>query len=335
MQNFVAYRKLAYLKNGIDETQYSPEVYDRQEKLELYEQLRNEGCSETTALKVIGVSRATYYRWKNRYKRFGLCGLEVESRKPNKVRTSQWSTSLKKHVYLLRRKYPLFGKYKIAVLLKREYNIEASTSTVGRILKKFVSRGSILPVSFYYGRVKVKRKRIFNKHAQRWRYGMKAKLPGEMIQIDHLVVTVLPGYTVRHFTATCPLTRLTVEQAYSRATSRSATDFLDYMRKEFPFDVKSVQVDGGSEFMAQFEDACEKYGIQLYVLPPRSPQYNGTVERRNGTARYECYSLYDGEPNLARIRNYLKRFMHHYNTFRPHQALQYQTPWQYYQSLGA
>jgi len=27
--------------------------------------------------------------------------------------------------------------------------------------------------------------------------------------------------------------------------------------------------------------------------------------------------------------------MQHYNTFRPHQALQYQTPWQYYVSLGA
>ena len=328
-------QKKFYYKTGIDESEYSAIVYERKEKLALYDQLKKEGCSQKTALQAIKVPRSTCYRWKRQYKQRGLFGLADESRRPNKVRIPQWSATLETYISLLRRQYPLFGKYKIAVLLKREYSIDTSVSTVGRVLKKLVSRRSLLPVSFYYGHVKVKRRRTFNKHAQRWRYGMKAKQPGDMIQVDHLVVTIAPGYTIRQFTATCPLTRLTTEQAYSHATSRSATNFLNYMREEFPFEIKSIQVDGGSEFMAQFEHTCKNYGIQLYVLPPRSPQYNGSVERRNGTARYECYSLYDGEPNLLAIRRYLRRFMHHYNTFRPHQSLQYQTPWQYYQSLGA
>lgn len=29
--------------------------------------------------------------------------------------------------------------------------------------------------------------------------------------------------------------------------------------------------------------------ISLFVLPPKSPQYNGTVERCNGTTRDEFY----------------------------------------------
>ena len=53
-----------------------------------------------------------------------------------------------------------------------------------------------------------------------------------------------------------------------------------------PFDVEAIQVDGGSEFMAEFEDACQRRGLKLYVLPPKSPQMNGGVERGNGAWRY-------------------------------------------------
>ena len=37
------------------------------------------------------------------------------------------------------------------------------------------------------------------------------------------------------------------------------------------FVIKSVQVDGGSEFMAAFEDACAQLKIPLIILPPRKP----------------------------------------------------------------
>jgi putative transposase len=38
-----------------------------------------------------------------------------------------------------------------------------------------------------------------------------------------------------------------------------------------PFPVKVIQVDGGSEFMAEFETAYQAKGVALCVLPPRSP----------------------------------------------------------------
>lgn len=334
MQSKYLQKKL-YYKTGIDEREYSAEVFKRKEKIELYEQLRKEGCSQLTGLKAIGISKATYYRWQKAYKRRGLFGLESLHKRPVRIRKPQWNSTLETYVSHIRKSYPLFGKYKIKVILKRDYRIETSASTVGRVIKKLVDAKLLLPVSFYYGHVKVKRKRIFNRHAQRWRYGMRSERPGHMIQVDHMVVALGAGYSIRQFTATCPYSRLAVEQAYSHATSLSARDFLEYMRQEFPFPIESIQVDGGSEFMADFEQACKEYNIQLYVLPPRSPQFNGNVERCNGSSRYECYALYDGELNLTSIRKYLKRFMHHYNNFRPHQALQYKTPQQYYQSLGA
>ena len=50
-----------------------------------------------------------------------------------------------------------------------------------------------------------------------------------------------------------------------------------------PFPIRAVQVDGGSEFAAEFEQACQQRGWHLFVLPPRSPKLNGAVERANRT----------------------------------------------------
>jgi len=34
--------------------------------------------------------------------------------------------------------------------------------------------------------------------------------------------------------------------------------------------VKAIQVDGGAEFMAEFEAACQAKGAALHVLPPEA-----------------------------------------------------------------
>ena len=44
-----------------------------------------------------------------------------------------------------------------------------------------------------------------------------------------------------------------------------------------------VQVDGGLEFMAEFEQECQKRAIRLLLLPPRSPKLNGRAERAHRT----------------------------------------------------
>ena len=94
-------------------------------------------------------------------------------------------------------------------------------------------------------------------------------------------------------------------------------------------------VDGGSEFMANFEESCKDMNIALYVLPPRAPKYNGCVERGNSTTKYEFYSLYNGDCDLKSIRDKLQSFIHSYNTYRPNQALLYKTPQEYYLNLEA
>jgi len=69
----------------------------------------------------------------------------------------------------------------------------------------------------------------------------------------------------------------------SRATAETAKRFPDDMVIRTPNKIKAIQIEGGSEFQSVFEDECQKRGILLYVLPPRSPKLNGRVERANQT----------------------------------------------------
>jgi len=242
-----------------------------------------------------------------------------------------WSKNLEDQVLAIRRANILYGKYKIHAILKRDARITASVSTIGRIIVSLIKRNKIRPASFYY-RNKIVRPRKFNKHAQRWKIGMKASVPGELVQFDHMTVRLSADYRVKHFQAIDPITKIAVKQAYTRATSNIAAQFLDFVHKSLPFPLKSVQIDGGSEFMGDFEQACQVAGIPLYVLPPKSPEYNGVVERTNGSSKYEFYASYLGELTLPDIREKLAQYTRKYNYFRPHQTLRYLTPMEYYQN---
>jgi transposase InsO family protein len=96
-----------------------------------------------------------------------------------------------------------------------------------------------------------------------------------------------------------------------------------------PFAVRAVQVDGGSEFFAEFEAACQSRGIKLFELPPKSPKLNGAVERANRTHTEEFYEVYDCTWTTEGLNPQLIEWEGIYNTLRPHQALGYLTPQQF------
>lgn len=73
---------------------------------------------------------------------------------------------------------------------------------------------------------------------------MKAKNPGELVQIDHMSVTK-HNIAMKEFRAWDPITKVIVTNVVSNATSAAAKRFLHKVIKEMPFNVKSIQVDGG------------------------------------------------------------------------------------------
>ncbi|HEU65721.1 MAG TPA: hypothetical protein ENN57_03530 [Chloroflexi bacterium] len=97
-----------------------------------------------------------------------------------------------------------------------------------------------------------------------------------------------------------------------------------------PFPVKAIQVDGGSEFEAIFEEECQKRNIRLFVLPPNSPKLNGCVERAHLTHTEEFCEVTDSSFNIVELKDkLLDREKVSNTTIRPHQFLGYLTSQEY------
>lgn len=308
---------------------YCDEVKYRYNKLEIWEKLKAEQCENDLIFTAINVPKATLFRWQKLYQEEGLEGLKSLSRKPHKKRIAVEQNRILNHVFKLRKKYPLFGKYKIKIMLLEEHGIIASVSTIGRAISKLIKIGKIVHSYDVCGKRIRSKWRQFDSHAKRLPFGLKAEKLGELIQIDHMAVG-----KYKHFAAICPISKIVFSHAYTHATSFAGADFLQKALLFFPFKVSSIQVDGGGEFMAEFETLCQKMGISLYVLPPRSPKINGCIERSNGTMRYEFYVLHSGFDALAEMNAKLDEFIRFYNEKRPHQRLNYMTPMRYLESRG-
>lgn len=198
---------------------------------------------------------------------------------------------------------------------------------VGRILRQLKARGVLRePIPNGVSAHKRQRSRLY---AVRKPKGYQPETPGDLVRVDTLDIRPLPGMVLKHFTARDVISRWDVIEAHSRATATTAATFLDSLQDRMLFPIKAIQVDGGSEFQAAFEKACQDRKIRLFVLPPHSPKLNGCVERANRTHTEEFYEVEDFPLEIAALNRSLLKWEHVYNTVRPHQALGYLTPQQF------
>ena len=284
------------------------------------------GRNAALTCRYFGISRQTFYRWKRRYDPYRLSSLEELSHRPKHLRQPTWSRELALAVLPLREQYPRWGKDKLVVLL-RERGWQVSTSMVGRILTSLKARGALKePLRSGIST----RKRLWRRpYAVRKPKGYEVKEPGDLVQVDTLDVRPLPGIVLKHFTARDVVARWDVLEVHTRATATTAAGFLDAIQKRMPFPVRAIQVDGGSEFQAGFETECQRRGLRLFVLPPRSPKLNGCVERAQRTHTEEFYEITNFSLDVTTLNQELQAWELTYNTIRPHQALGYLTPQQY------
>ncbi|HXF53080.1 MAG TPA: integrase core domain-containing protein [Hyphomicrobiaceae bacterium] len=302
------------------------EAARRRDAVARWRQARACGLNAEQAANAVGKSLSTLYRWEKQ--------AQPKSKRPKSPRKTTWTSELVQAVEALRLEEPMWGRAKLAVKLN-EQGFNTSEATVGRIIAHLVRRGVVEPVPTIRKAAKTKKWSAKRRFAQRLPKHLKADQPGQIVQVDTVHVTLAPGRHVKHFTAYDPVAKWTAAQAFERATAASAARFLDKLVADMPFPVRAIQVDGGSEFMAQFETACQQRSIKLYVLPPKSPELNGAVERCNSAWRYEFYALYDLPARLDQLNPLIDAFQHRYNTYRPHGALGGNTPAQYLQARQA
>lgn len=276
-----------------------------------------------------GISPQTFYRWKRRYDRYDLTTLESQSCKPKRVPKPQTPIEVRERIKQLREQYPRWGKNKLAVLLRRE-GIEISASTVGRVINRLKEKGVLVePLNVTMARRARKRRRK-PRYATRKPKGYKIRGPGDLVEVDTLQVRLIPNEIRYQFSARDVVAKFDGLRAYKSQTSVKAAHFLQYLQKKFPFKIKAIQIDGGSEFKKHFEEECEKREILLFELPPRSPKLNGHVERANRTHREEFYEVEEVDLSLEEHNRQLEQWEYVYNSIRPHQALDYLTPYEYY-----
>lgn len=263
-----------------------------------------------------GIPPKTFYKWYKRYELRGIKGLERVSRRPHNFRKSKIPLKHIDRVIHWRKLYPVYSKYKIAILLEREDGIKLSASTVGRIFKQYKL--------FFPSAIPAKKQRFRRVAKQHLHPYFRSKHPGELGEVDMKHVSFFGQR--RYFFAgiDCVSKRLAIHVG-TCPTSCQASNVLDDM-KSFPFPIEKVRVDNGSENLKDFIDKAKELSIAQYFTRYRRPKDKPFVERVIGTIEKEFIQQGKLALDLEDQRQLVNDWVDHYNTFRPHQSLGYLTP---------
>lgn len=93
----------------------------------------------------------------------------------------------------------------------------------------------------------------------------------------------------------------------------------------------NIRCDNGPEFIShKLQQWCEDKKISLQYIQPGEPTQNAYIERNNGSLRRELLNAYLFT-TLREVREMAQLWQTDYNRSRPHKALGYLSPYQYYQ----
>lgn len=269
------------------------------------------------------IQRSLFYKWKNRYDRLGIKGLEDQSKKPKTFRQSKIPLEYIDLVKKLRRQYPYFSKYKLAVILKRDFDIELSSSTVGRIIKDHD----------LFFRSPYKSKKDRNKRARtRLPKDFEATMPGDLVQSDTKHVPFFGQRRYFYVIKDC-LTKMTSIHVSTNISSKQSKIAFQNVKKHIPYEIKNSQNDNGSENLKELVTYLAGKGINQYFIRPRTPKDDAFVENMIGTIEREFIQQGKLTFNIEEQQKLIDEWLVEYHTFRPHQALGYLTPYEYYEKI--
>ncbi|QGN76971.1 Integrase core domain protein [Piscirickettsia salmonis] len=97
------------------------------------------------------------------------------------------------------------------------------------------------------------------------------KVPGHHVQVDvkFLFFNDEDGKRIKRYqyTAIDDATRIRALKIYSKHTQANAIDFINYVVDKFPFRIKVIRTDNGSEFQAKFNWHVQDLGMDhVYII---------------------------------------------------------------------
>ena len=217
------------------------------------------------------------------------------------------------------------GKAKIKRFVDEFCQVEGmesvSQSSIGRVIK----RNKL----FFAGKAKGRRMRIERNKRIRIRLCPNIKnTPSGYIQLDGVKFHYLSKYYY-FLTAVDIVSKQAWVELVTSTNSRHAANFLSHILQTAWYKITTIQTDNGSEFKLYFEEAASEAKLTHLFSYPRHPKTNGFVERFNWTIQDEF--IFDSEdfllyPDEFKIK--LTTWLNWYNQIRPHQSLEYLSPYQ-------
>jgi len=253
----------------------------------------------------LNIHRATVYRWIQKFQQMTVGRFIQEYRLAKKGRRRPHKTilSTKNLVYTLRQRYRNCCGEKIKYFLEKDYSIELSVSTIYRVLNE--------------------RFQLSSKWKKKIRRGalIKGKTPRESLQTDTVDFGEVYAFTcIDTFTKEASVVLKT--ELTAAAGQAALVAQLNYFKK-----IKHIQRDGGSEFMAEWEDYAKKHIPSIRTSRPYKKNDQAFIERFNGILRKEClgYGHYTKD-HLPFLQQKLDDFLDYYHHTRPHLSLNMLTP---------
>lgn len=299
--------------------------HEAQVRLSWIDRYLSHGKNARETCRHFGISPDTFYLWKNRFNPGNLTTIEDNktTRRPKHLREMTTPLAYIQKVIQIRKDDPEKSKYEISEELKRE-GIKLGTSTIQKIINR---HPGLLLNSLHSWKFKARRKlAIARIKAAR---ELKEKCPGSLVQIDtkHLYVLNKRFYV---FAAVDSFSRLGYISAFKTGSSLSGSLFLEEVLNYFPFKIKAIQTDNGSEYLLNFHKTCKQNSISHYFTDPYCPRQNGRAERFIQTATYEFFNWQDDLlPEINQLKERCQKFNEKYNNYRFHRSLGYNTPKEY------
>lgn len=278
-----------------------------------------------------GAKQSTLYLWWKIYKDSGykVTGLNPGSQARINNNKRKIHPEILKEIKRLRLNIcPNMGKEKIKKDLdkfcrKNKLPIY-SESKIGRIIKEkriYHHRQKI----YHDGRVKpIKKEKKLRKPDD-----LVVNSPGDLIEIDVIVRFI--GQMKRYIvTAVDVHSRYSFALCYKRHNSLCARDFIQKLEKVFPYKIKAIQTDNGSEFHKYFMHYLEQNRIVHYWNYKGHPYRQGHIEKFNRTIQEEFIDQNEmWFDNVDEFNEKMLKWIIWYNTKRYHWSLNLMSPVDY------